>query len=180
MVAIIFEGKSDKDMLDEFCNYHDLPKDKIKYFNFEGKDNIFEKNHEYYKEIKDGINDLQSIDKMLIIVDADDKNDENKNRGFKASEDKLKELIANFKFKIPIDYYIMCDENEIGNLESLLLSMLDEGQQNCIKAFKKCYKHVLSDKWVYNSFYKHKKNKIDFDHNNFKPLKMKLTDLFRD
>lgn len=178
MVAILFEGKSDEKILNQICDTYNLAKEKIIYFNFEGKDNIFNISHEYYSEIENDINNLQRIDKILIVVDADNDNDPNPNRGFEASKNKLEEIITDLDFKIPIDYYIMCDENKVGNLETFLLSVLDTEQKKCIENFKNCYKYKLSDKWTYNSFYKQMNHPFDFNHQNFNILKEKLTNLF--
>jgi hypothetical protein len=179
MVAILFEGKSDEKILNQICDTYDLLSEEIKYFDFKGKDNIFNTSHEYYNEIENDIKNLERIDKILIVVDADNDNDPNPNRGFEASKIKLEEIIKDLDFNIPIDYYIMCDENKNGNLESFLLSVLDDEQQKCIEEFKKCYKYELSDKWTYNTFYKQKKYPFDFNHSNFDILKDKLTDLFK-
>lgn len=157
---------------------YNLPKKEIRYFNFEGKDNIFNLSHKYYDEIEKDVKNLQRIDKILIIVDADNDNDPNPHRGFVASKAKLQEIIINLAFDIPIDYYIMCDENKVGNLESFLLSVLDDEQKKCIDSFKNCYKYKLSDKWTYNSFYKQMNHPFDFNHPNFDILKEKLTNLF--
>jgi len=179
MVAILFEGKTDRQFLEQICKTYELPLDKIKYFNFEGKDNLFNISDSNYDELENDIKVLQKIDKILIVTDADNKNDPNPYRGFKATKNKLKETISKLDFDIPIDYYIMCDENKQGNLESFLLSVLDEEQKKCIDEFKKCYKYELNDKWVYNTFYKQKKHPFDFEHPNFTLLKNKLMDLFK-
>ena len=70
----------------------------------------------------------------------------------------------------------MCDENKEGNLESFLLSVLDNTQKKCIGLFKDCYKYEINDKLVYNTFYRHKKHPFDFEHTNFNILK-KITKL---
>jgi 5S rRNA maturation endonuclease (ribonuclease M5) len=93
MVAILFEGKSDEKILNQICDTYKLPSEKIKYFNFKGKDNIFDTSHTYYDEIENDIKNLQRIDKILIVVDADNDNDPNPNRGFEASKIKLEEII---------------------------------------------------------------------------------------
>ena len=178
MVAILFEGKSDKKILNKICEAYNLENNNIKYFDFGGKDNIFDISHKYYNEIENDVINLQRIDKILIIVDADNDNDPNPNRGFKASKSKLEEIIDALDFNIPIDYYIMCDENRVGNLESFLLSVLDDEQKECIKKFRSCYKYPLSDKWAYNTFYKQMNHPFDFQHSNFNILKEKLINLF--
>ena len=180
MVAIIFEGKSDEKILNKICKTYKLPIEEIQYFNFEGKDKIFNTSHEYYNEIKNKVKNSQAIDKILIVVDADNKNDSHPHRGFQPSKKILEETITNLDFEIPVYYYIMCDENKQGNLESLLLSVLDDTQKKCIEEFRKCYKYNFPDKLVYNTFYKQKKEPFNFEHKNFNDLKQKLENLFKD
>jgi len=171
MVGIIHEGKTDKEFFTTLLETYNLPdtQNDIKYYNFEGINNIFNINHSYYDEIeKDNI--LSSI---LIVIDADKKHDE--------YDAKLNELIKDLSFNsIEVDYYIMCDDDKKGNLESFLLSILDDEQKLCIKHFRECYKYDLSDKWAYNTFYKQKKHPFDFNHPNFDELKQKLQNLFNE
>jgi hypothetical protein len=169
MVGIIHEGKTDREFFTALLEAYSLPntQNDIKYYNFEGVDNIFKISHKYYDEIeKDNI--LSSI---LIVIDADEKYDE--------YDAKLNKLIEDLSFdSIEVDYYIMCDDDKTGNLESFLLSILDDEQKLCIKQFRECYKYDLSDKWAYKTFYKHKKHPFDFNHPNFNELKQKLQTLF--
>ncbi|CAA6808082.1 MAG: Unknown protein [uncultured Campylobacterales bacterium] len=178
MVIIAYEGKSDEKFLDDLLSEYELQKDAVIYYDFEGKDKLFDINHRYYDEIKQ--KHLSKIKKMLLIVDADNKKDPNPNRGYKASEKKLQEIINNLDFDIVIDYYIMCDDKKEGNLESFLLSVLDDEQKECIDKFRKCYKYDLTDKWAYNTFYKQKKEPFNFSHTNFDELKQKLINLLKD
>jgi len=177
MVIIAFEGKSDIEFFDSLLDAYQLPKNQVQYFNFGGKDNIFNIAHPYYDEIE---NYISKIQKILLIVDADNDRDPNPNRGYKASEKKLKEIIEDLDFDVSIDYYIMCDEKKEGNLESFLLSILEEKQKECIYAFRECYKYELSDKWAYNTFYKQKKEPFNFEHPHFELLKQKLKNLFKE
>lgn len=177
MVAILFEGKSDGKFFDDLLYEYKLPKDKAIYYSFEGKDNLFNIFHKYYDEIENSIK-IGRIEKMLIALDADNPKDSNPHRGYEATKLKIKEVIENLDFNIPVDYYIMCDENKEGYLESFLLSVLDSEQKECIKNFKDCFKYELTDKWVYNSFYKQKNYPFDFNHPNFDNLKQKLQNLF--
>ena len=178
MVAILFEGISDEEVLKSIIKEYDLEINKVIFYDFKGKDNIFNISHEYYDEIQNEV-EIGRIEKILIIVDADNPKDPNPNRGYEASKQKLKETISDLEeFGVSIDYYIMCDMNKKGNLESFLLSVLDKEQQDCIKKFRECYKHNLSDKAVYNTFYKQKKEPFDFNHSNFDLLKEKLKNLF--
>ena len=177
MVVIAYEGKSDGKFFDSLLDeYKLIGKDKVEYYDFKGKDNIFNIGHLHYNEIE---SDIKKITKMFIVVDADNPKDPNPNRGYEVTKRKLEETIENLDFDIPIDYYIMCDENQEGYLESFLLSVIEDEQKNCIKAFKSCFKYNLSDKWVYNSFYKHNTYPFDFNHPNFDKLKEKLENLFK-
>jgi len=176
MVAILFEGKSDEKILNQICEAYNLPKEQIKYLNFKGKDNIFNLNHQYYNRIED---ELDIIDKIFIAVDADDPKDSCPTRGYTQTEEKLQELISDLNFDLMIDYFIFSDESkQKGYLESFLLSVLDEQQQKCINNFQNCYRYELSDKWVFNTFYKQKSHPFDYEHPNFNELKTKLKNLF--
>jgi 5S rRNA maturation endonuclease (ribonuclease M5) len=78
MVGIIHEGKTDREFFTTLLETFNLPntQNDIKYYNFEGIDNIFKISHSYYDEIeKDNI--LSSI---LIVIDADKKHDELKQK----------------------------------------------------------------------------------------------------
>lgn len=173
MVVIAYEGKSDGEFFDSLLTAYNLS--KATYYDFEGKDNILNLAHKYYAEIE---KELMKIDKMLIVVDADNEKDPNPNRGYEASEAVLIQLIKDLDFNIPIEYHIMCDSNKEGNLESFLLSVLDDKQKDCIDSFKECYQYQLTDKWAYNTFYKQKKHPFYFSHTNFDELKQKLQNLF--
>jgi len=179
MVAILFEGKSDKEFFNDILNAYNLPIDEVIYYNFEGKDNIFNIGHEYYDEIEKDI-EVGRVERIFIAVDADNSKDPNPNRGYEATENKLKEIIEDLDFDVYIDYYIMCDKNKNGYLESFLLSVLDEKQKKCIEDFKNCFKYKLTDKWIYKSFYKHNNYPFNFEHPNFNELKQKLKNLFKE
>ena len=179
MVAILFEGKSDGKFFDDILNVYNLPTNEVIYYNFEGKDNLFNIGHRYYDEIEKDI-EIGRVEKLFIVVDADNPKDPSPNRGYKVTEDKLKETIKDLDFDIFIDYYIMCDENKEGYLESFLLSVLDEKQKKCIEDFKNCFKYELTDKWIYNSFYKHNRYPFNFEHPNFNKLKQKLKNIFKE
>jgi len=165
MVIIAYEGKSDGEFFDTLLNEYNLPSNQVMYYDFKGKDNLFNFSHAYYDEIE--AKHIKKIDKILLVVDADNKKDPNPNRGYEASKKALITLIEDLDFQdVFIDYYIMCDENREGYLESFLLSV--------------CFKYELTDKWVYNSFYKHNKYPFDFEHSNFNILKQKLKNLFKE
>ena len=180
MVAILYEGKSDGDFFNDLIDEYGLPKEEVIYYDFRGKDNLFNISHKYYDEIEDDIANTGRVQKLFIVADADNPKDLNPHRGYRATELKIKEIIDSLDFNISIDYYIMCDENKEGYLESFLLSVLDNKQKRCIEKFKNCFKYDLTDKWIYNSFYKHNKYPFNFEHPNFNELKQKLKNLFKE
>ena len=177
MVAILFEGISDEEFFNSVLEEYSLDKNQVVFFNFQGKDNLFNISHENYNDLEKDI-EVGRITKAFIVVDADSKKDPNPHRGYNSSENKIQEIIQDLKFDIPIHYYIMCNEKKEGNLESFLLSILEEKQQECISTFRNCYKYELTDKWIYNSFYKQKKHPFNYNHPHFDSLKNSLLELF--
>ena len=170
MVAILHEGKTDKSFFDHLLASYNLQyaEDNIHYFNFKGVNNIFKLNHSDYDILEEEI-DVGKISKVLIVVDADDK--------YEDREKDLKKLIEDLNFNVEIDYFIMCGEDRIGNLESFLLSSLNDEQKECLKAFLDCYAYDFTDKHIYNIFYKDKRHPFDFNMPIFKELKSKLENL---
>ena len=139
MVIIAYEGKSDGEFFDTLLDEYTLDTNQVTYYDFEGKDNLFNTSHAHYDEIEKKY--LNIVTHILFVVDADNDKDPNPNRGYDASEQALKALITDLNFEdTSIDYFIMCDENNEGNLESFLLSVLDDKQKECIKNFRECYK----------------------------------------
>ena len=177
MVVIIVEGITDKEFFEDFFSDLDLEKSSYEFKIFNGKDNIFKLWNSLYEEIE-GEQDI--IDAVLIAVDADDPKDSCPVRGYADTDHKINELISNLDLEIPVDYYIFSDKNkQKGYLESFLLSVLDAKQQKCVNDFKECYKYELTDKWVFNTFYKQKNHPFDYGHQNFNELKHKLKKLFK-
>ncbi len=172
MVAILHEGKTDKAFFDNLLTSYDLPRSEetIKYYDFQGVDNIFSLSHSHYDILEEEIG-VGKISKVLIVVDADNHYDER--------ETNLKILIDDLGFSVPVDYFIMSGENHTGNLESFLLSSLDDEQKECLKTFLNCYKYDFTDKHIYNIFYKDKRHPFDFNTPVFDELKLKLEKLLR-
>ena len=172
MVAILHEGKTDRAFFDTILKTYNLPNDEenVKYYDFGGVDNIFKLNHRHYDILEEEIS-VGKISKALIVVDADNHYDER--------EANLKTFIDDLDFNVDVDYFIMCSENHTGNLESFLLSSLDDDQKECLKTFLDCYEHEFTDKHIYNIFYKNKKHPFDFNTPVFNDLKLKLEKLLR-
>ena len=173
MVALLHEGKTDRAFFDTIFKAYSLPNDEenIKYYDFGGVGNIFKVSYRHYDTLEEEIG-VGKISKVLIVVDADNKYDDRENN--------LKKLIEDLEFDIEIDYFIMCGENHTGNLESFLLSSLDDDQKECLKTFLDCYEYDFTDKHIYNIFYKNKKHPFDFNTLVFNDLKSKLEKLLRE
>ena len=170
MVAILHEGKTDRAFFDNILKAYRLPNDEenVKYYDFGGVDNIFKVGYKHYDTLEEEIR-VGKISKALIVADADNNYDER--------ESNLKTLIDDLDFNIEIDYFIMSGKNHTGNLESFLLSSLDDEQKKCLKTFLDCYAHEFSDKHIYNIFYKDKRHPFDFNTPVFNDLKSKLEKL---
>lgn len=170
MVAILHEGKTDKAFFDDFLKNYDLPNSEndIKYFDFEGVDNIFKLGNPHYDILEEEIG-VGKILRILIVIDSDNQYDDR--------EKNLKRLIKDLDLDVDTDYFIMCGDDHTGNLESFLLSSLDEEQKNCLKTFLDCYEYEFTDKHIYNIFYKNKRHPFDFNAPIFNELKLKLENL---
>ncbi len=172
MVALLHEGQTDRTFFDTILKAYDLPnyEENIKYYDFGGVGNIFKVGHKYYDTLEKEI-EVGKISRALIIVDADDK--------YEQREKDLQRLIHDLGFDIEIDYFIMRGDGKNGNLESFLLSCLDDEQKECLKTFLACYSYDFTDKHIYNIFYKDKKHPFDFNTPVFNELKSKLEELLR-
>jgi len=180
MVVIIVEGKTDSEFLQDFIeNQFEIERNIYDFKGLKGKDYIFSlHDNSMYDKIE---NKLDIIEKILIAVDADDPKDTCEIRGYEVTESKLSDLIKKLEYSIPIDYFIFSDKaKERGYLESFMLSVLDEDQKKCVNEFKMCYKYELTDKWVFNTFYKQRNHPFDYNHSNFAELRKKLTNLFKE
>jgi len=172
MVALLHEGKTDRAFFNNILKAYNLPNDEenIKYYDFGGVDNIFKLNNRHYDILEEEIN-VGKVSKALIVVDADYQ--------YEDRENNLKKLIEDLEFDIEIDYFIMSGEDRTGNLESFLLSSLDDDQKECLKTFLDCYEHEFTQKHIYNIFYKDKRHPFDFNTPVFNELKSKLENLLR-
>ena len=177
MVGIIVEGKTDEEFLEDFLAHLGFARDSYNIIAFGGKDNIFQLSHNQYDRLEKEIS-VKKIKALLVTCDADDPRDPSPIRGYEETQNHLHSLIENLNFQIPIKTHIFCDDNHLGYLESFLLSILDDGQKECIADFKECYQYDLTDKWIFNSFYKQKEHPFDYDHSRFDELKEKIQSLF--
>lgn len=184
-VAILHEGKEiDREFIDLLINSLDPKPDKslLSYYGFGSKSNFFDTSHNKYKDLKLEIAN-QSINKILFILDADNKKDDGKYGGYDNTKKELQHIIDELQLK-STDVYITKDPNkDYGNFESLILSTISKEQQNCINYFLKCsdFKDKKNTKAILNQIYKlaYPKHPYNFNHENFNPLKEKLKSLFK-
>ena len=77
--------------------------------------------------------------KVLFVVDADSQGNDAKYGGYDNSLKALEAVAKDFGIEEVSSIYICCDpETQKGNIESLLLSALDEDKKVCIDNFIEC------------------------------------------
>ena len=181
-VSILVENKTDKAFICLLLDAMDLKKDKVKFFNLSNKSNFFKKENNQYKELLLDI-EQEEAGKSLFILDADDKRNDAIYGGYDNTKKELTNIINNLGVK-DSDIYIMCDPTtKIGYLESLILSTISGNERKCIDDFLKCseFKNKENHKAILHKIYKtaYPQTPYNFSHENFTPLKQKLTDLFQ-
>lgn len=182
-VAIVCEGKNDRGFLEEIINHH-LGSDikNISFYIFRGKSDLLQATHQRYENLQNLINAGQ-IKKVLFVIDADNRENDNIFGGYENTQTSLDNTIEKLKITDISQTYIMCDpETKLGYLESLILSTINPEQRNCIECFLNCsqfeskenHKAILNQ--IYNLAYPNAP--YDFSHQHFDELKSKLTQLF--
>ena len=139
-VAIVCEGKNDRDFLEEIINHH-LGSDtkNINFYIFRGKSDLLQATHQRYENLQNLINAGQ-IKKVLFVVDADNRKNDNIFGGYENTKTSLNNTIEQLGLISISQTYIMCyPETKLGYLESLILSTIDPAQRNCIECFLNCY-----------------------------------------
>ncbi|MDX8379355.1 MAG: hypothetical protein R8K48_04820 [Gallionella sp.] len=154
--------------------------DKVEFHGMGKKSNFFDPGS-YPKQLTGGV-DTDSIRKVLLVVDADDANNDARYGGVENTQRALKDLLEGLKLG-DVKTYIMCDPTtQIGYLESLILSTITEKQKNCIQSFLDCseFKSKENHKAILNSIYKmaYPRTPYNFSHSNFDELKNVLRALF--
>jgi hypothetical protein len=186
-VAILHEGSAndktaDKKLISSLVRHLQLPEDKIHYEAFGSKSNFFDSANKQYERIKEFVIAGQ-IDKLLFIIDADYKEDDEKYKGYINTENSLKEVISQLGFNDIASFYIVCDPvDKTVYLEHLILASLPDTKRKCIENFLECSTHPkLNAKRIINDLYTmaYPEPPYNFDHDNFKELKNKLANLFK-
>jgi hypothetical protein len=178
-VAIICEGKSDKEFLEELIQHLKI-ETKPNFYIFGGKSFILNSEFKKYQELKNVV--AAEPYKLLFVVDADDAKKDVLYGGIDNTQRALNQALTDLKVG-EVCTYIMCDPTtKIGYLESLILSTISENQKNCIQSFLNCseFKSKENHKAILNSIYKaaYPNTPYDFSHSHFDELKNKLISLF--
>ncbi len=182
-VAIVCEGKGDKDFFEKLAIHLGIDATKLfSFYIFGGKSFVLDATHKKYKDLKDQI-DNDQIEKILFVVDSDSERSDPTHNGYENTQIALNSIIERLGFTEISQTYIMCDPiTKKGYLESLILSTIPEQQRKCIECFLACseFKSKEHHKAIFNDIYKHAypKAPFDFGHENFNELKQKLRNLF--
>lgn len=176
---ILCEGGDDMGFLNKLCKYLSLELNEIDIKKMGGKSSFFqeEKYRIYKQQVESGM-----YKKLLLIVDADNSEDDTVYGGYENTLAGLKDIIEKLGLEAISDIYIMCDPNsKNGNLEHLLLSTIDDSKNSCITTFLSCINgmNTHQNKKILLSSYQaiFKDSPYNFDHENFEPLIKKLTEI---
>ncbi len=182
-LIIFHEGKSiDKSFFELLINNLKKDPNKIEFYGMGGKSNFFKKDNLNYKDVQ---LEIEEVTKILFIIDSDYET-ERRFGGYKNTLKEIEIIQNELNIKDISDTFIAYDKNsqkKEGYLESLILSSLTDGQNDCIKSFlEKCpeFKGKNSHKSIFNILYKnaYPDKSFNFEHPNFDELKQKLTNLF--
>ncbi len=184
-VAIFCEGKTDIEFLMKMIKSLRLKQQDVLPQIMGNKENFFKVDIINYETVKKYIR-INQIGKLLFILDADNAEDNHAIGGYKNTENKIDKIRTDLGWKNISQVYIMHDPNnpeKEGNLESLLLSTIDEKRRECIESFLDCskimskedHKNVVNK--IYNMLYPDEPH--NFNHPNFKTLRDTLKELFK-
>lgn len=182
-VAIVCEGKGDKEFFLKLLEYLELDAEKVSFYPIGVKSNFF--NLDKHKDLKLEI-DADKIVKVLFVVDADNAEDNTKYGGLENTKRELTTVIQKLEIEAISSIYVMCDPNtKTGYLESFLLSTIPKDKKHCIDCFLECYgfNPKNGDKSTYERIYKtiaHPLSPYRFEHPHFEGLKQTLKNLFAD
>jgi hypothetical protein len=149
-IGIIVEGESDKKLIFEICKKVGLDEARFQIEKISprgGKTDFFGKEFEFnVKNIKNLINPpiAENLKKILLICDADFKENGKSHDGFQKTKNTLNPLISKLKkeFKnIEIDFFILPNNKNDCNLDSLFLQCATKRiteKSNCVDSYLKC------------------------------------------
>lgn len=181
-VAIVCEGKNDRDFFKRLIAHLGFSESNISFYMLGGKSKFFELANRNYQDLKLEV-DSGQIDNVLFVVDADDEKSDMKNGGYENTQRALNALILELGFDEIGKTFIMCDPaTKTGYLESLILSTISEKQRNCIACFLACseFESKENHKAILNQIYDlaYPNAPFDFEHDNFDNLKRTLSYFF--
>ena len=185
-VAILHEGHAGKSqdnwLLEALINHQGLDLDRVQNFGMGTKSNFFDPNYKDYRALIPEIKTDQ-ITKALFVVDADFEANDSVFGGYESSLSNLQDMVGRLGIADVSSFYICCDPaTQEGNVESLLLSTLDETKKACINNFIDCsdFEAAGNSKAILNQIYRiaYPAAPFDFEHENFNELKEKLRNLF--
>ena len=182
-VAILCEGRNDKEFIGTLISHLGFGNNNANFYIFGGKSKFFELDNTKYKDLKLDI-DSGQIEKVLLVVDADDMKNDIVYGGFENTQSALNAIIKQLGLEAVSRPYIMCDPaTKTGYLESFILSTIPVAQRNCIEGFLECsqFKSKENHKAILNQIYKlaYPNAPYDFEHHHFESLKIELTNLFK-
>ena len=188
MIAILHEGNAkktnDNKLLKLLLKDLNLDEERVRFFGFGNKSNFFKEDFVSYKELINEIEE-ESILKVLFVVDADYKKDNEVYGGYKNTKNELDKIIHILGIKDISDIYITCNPTtKDGYLESLILSSIPKEQKECIETFLECseFKSKENHKAILNEIYRsaYPNAPYNFTSPNFDELKQKLKNLFEE
>lgn len=181
-VAILHEGHAGKSednwLLKKLIAVLGFDESRVLFYGMGTKSNFFKHDHKDYRELRQQIATDQ-IGKVLFVVDADFQKDDKTYGGYENSLTALRKMVNDFNISDISQFYICCDPaTKKGNVESLLLSTLDDEKRTCINSFLVCsdFKAKENSKAILKQIYRiaYPKAPFDFEHPNFDELKSKL------
>lgn len=185
-LAICHEGHTNKSLDSEIIKLllKDLNLDvnRVEFYGFGSKSNFFKKDYKVYKNLQMAIGE-QEIEKILFVLDADNEENDNIFGGHVKTGRGMRSVLSDLKLSSISDFYISRNPiTHTGNIESLLLSTIQEEQKECIDDFLQCseFKAKGNDKALLRQIYKlaYPHTPYNFKHENFDELKEKLQNLF--
>jgi len=128
--------------------------------------------------------DSGQIEKVLLVVDADDMKNDIVYGGFENTQSALNAIIKQLGLEAVSRPYIMCDPaTKTGYLESFILSTIPVAQRNCIEGFLECsqFKSKENHKAILNQIYKlaYPNAPYDFEHHHFEITENRINNLFK-
>ena len=148
-IGIIVEGESDKKFIFEICKKVGLDETKFQIEKIStrgGKTDFFGKEHEFtIKNIKNLIDKTsENPKKILLICDADFKENKKSYDGFQKTKNTLNPVISKLEKEFKnrkIDFFILPNNKNDGNLDSLFLQCATKRiteKSSCVDSYLKC------------------------------------------